>query len=449
VSERDETLRRAAATTRAKVLHEIDIDDELSVTLERAASRLASDRAAELHHDRRRVTLTLVAAATVAFAVAGIGLLNSRTDSIETRGPVSQTNTRPGTGTAATTSSPPSTTATTTTTTTTTTTLLASTTTTTPVSPAVVPSGMPAGVSYLSPPSPLSLRSLGSVPVPPITDGAFDVAIGDLGIAVSTWLYHAESGTGDPLTVIGFDGSQRSIDLGGDFGSTLAFGPGDVLYAFSSGDNPLEDFAVVTIALDGDRAGSIVASTEVSAVQYMELPRASFGHGRDGVVDRVRDVNKAVIGYVDVNGKPVEWDGPEPPLLTTIESDGPEQPLSTTITQLPADGSTERSWQLTIDASTSRASSYVGPSPAAPTNDGLNVYWTHIGPNARPDIDFGEPTMWVIAALYPDGRVQWWSLPNGWEVVASDVWGTVVGKTTGNQLELAVADFNPSPAPPP
>jgi hypothetical protein len=441
VSEMDDALRRAAATTRLHVLHEIDIDNELSVTLQRAARRLSSDGDDEPNHGRRRIVVPLAAAATLAFAVAGVGLLNSRSDSIQTSERTDQTNAPPNTGTAATTSSPPSTSITTTT--------LVTSTTTTTVSPAAVPSGMPATVSYLSPPPTLSLRSLGSVPVPPITDGAFDVAIGDLGIAVSTWLYHAESGTGNPLSVIGFDGIHRSIDLGGDFGSTLAFGPGDVLYAFSSGDNPLEDFAVVAIALDGDRAGSIVASTELSAVQYMELPRASFGHGRDGVVDRVRDVNEAVIGYVDVNGKPVDWDGPEPRLLTTIESDGPEQPLSTTITQLPADGSTERSWELTIDASTSRASSYVGPSPAAPTDDGLNVYWTHIGPNARPDIDFGEPTMWVIAALYPDGAVQWWSLPDGWEVVASDVWGTVLGKTTGNQLELAVADFNPSPAPPP
>ena len=68
-------------------------------------------------------------------------------------------------------------------------------------------------------------------------------------------------------------------------------------------------------------------------------------------------------------------------------------------------------------------------------------YVTHIGPNANPDSDFGEPTMWVVAELDPDGTATWWSLPDGWEVVASDTWGTVLGRHSGTQLELALAAF--------
>ncbi len=69
------------------------------------------------------------------------------------------------------------------------------------------------------------------------------------------------------------------------------------------------------------------------------------------------------------------------------------------------------------------------------------MYVTHIGPNASPGTDFGEPTMWVVAALNPDGTATWWSVPDGWEILASDTWGTVLGRQSGTQLELALADF--------
>lgn len=69
------------------------------------------------------------------------------------------------------------------------------------------------------------------------------------------------------------------------------------------------------------------------------------------------------------------------------------------------------------------------------------MIWTHIGPNARPDTDFGEPTMPVIAEMHRDGSVQWWSIPDGWNVVASDVWGTVLAHMTGDSIDLALADW--------
>jgi hypothetical protein len=98
-------------------------------------------------------------------------------------------------------------------------------------------------------------------------------------------------------------------------------------------------------------------------------------------------------------------------------------------------------WRLDIDPSPSRASPFIGPTPAAPSSNGDAVYWTHIGPIARPDVDFGEPTMWVIAALHDDGNVDWWSLPDGWQVVASDDWGTVLAKLENGRLQLALAQL--------
>jgi hypothetical protein len=66
---------------------------------------------------------------------------------------------------------------------------------------------------------------------------------------------------------------------------------------------------------------------------------------------------------------------------------------------------------------------------------------THIGPNIRPGVDFGERSMGVIAELRPDGSATWWSMPDGWTVVASDIWGTVLAKQDGTQLQLAMAEF--------
>jgi hypothetical protein len=60
-------------------------------------------------------------------------------------------------------------------------------------------------------------------------------------------------------------------------------------------------------------------------------------------------------------------------------------------------------------------------------------------------MDFGEQSMWVIAQLSPDGSTTWWSIPEGWRVVASDVWGTVLSKQDGEQLQLAMAEFAEAP----
>ncbi len=53
----------------------------------------------------------------------------------------------------------------------------------------------------------------------------------------------------------------------------------------------------------------------------------------------------------------------------------------------------------------------------------------------------GEPTMPVIAEMHRDGSVRWWSIPDGWTVVASDVWGTVLARITAESIDLALADW--------
>lgn len=302
--------------------------------------------------------------------------------------------------------------------------------------------GVDGGVSYLDPPPLLRLRSLGTVQVPSPESGGFEVAIGDLGLAVATWRDGDHPDTA--ITLVGFDGQQRLVDVDDALSGVLAYGPGEVAYVFDQAGSPFQDFAVAAVALDGDRVGRVVASNKVPINTYMELPRASFGHGRDGIVDRLRDVNATVLGYVDTAGQPITWTEATPSLLTTVGDDRFATQPSTDEGGLTVQSSTGRSWKLRIDAAPDRASSYVGPSPPAPSSEALSVFWTHIGPDARPDTDFGGPTMWVIAALQPNGDVRWWSVPDGWQVVASDVWGTVLARTSNNQIELSLANFSPT-----
>ena len=276
-------------------------------------------------------------------------------------------------------------------------------------------------VSYLTPPPTLPLRNIGTTQLASRGgENWIDVAVGETGVVVNqSWAGY--------VTVIGYDGEQHDVPIDGDIGP-IVYGPGEVVYGLRSGD-AIDDFAMVAVALAGDRAGTTVASSPLPIVRYTELPMGAFGHGVAGVVDRAREVNATVSEYVGVDGSPINWNGLEPALLTAADNGA------------SISDSLGHSWRLAIDASPVAAGSYVGPSPPAPSSNGDAVSWTFIGPNARPEQDFGLQTMPVIAGLHPDGSVTWWSVPEGWEVVASDVWGTVLARLTGQKLDLALASF--------
>ena len=215
---------------------------------------------------------------------------------------------------------------------------------------------------------------------------------------------------------------------------SIVLGPGDVLYGF--GDAPIidniPDARYVAIPLSGERAGSVVAEVSLSWLQYTELPPGAFGHGPDGVIDRDRDVNSTVIGYVDVDGAPVEWSGPAPPLLTFETDLGDGGRVSVVGSDL--------AWNLAIKKSPDHGGDYVGPSPPAPTSRGRVIYTDTIGPDLSPDQDFGPNQMPVVAVLEPDGSGRWIRLPDDWSVAASDMWGTVLIRTTDDSIEVALLD---------
>ena len=284
------------------------------------------------------------------------------------------------------------------------------------------PGSQGGSVSYLSPPPTLALRRLATVPFQPCCGApAADVAIGDQGVVVNqSWLGR--------MTTIGFDGETNDIPIDGEM-YLITYGPGDVVYGLRQGD-AISDFSIVAVALRGGQRGTTVASAPLGIVAYTELPDGAFGHGATGIIDRVRAVNTTVIGYVDSAGLPLTWPQADP-ILYTAEHAARSVVVS----------SSGLTWRLDIDAAPDAADTFNGPSPPAPSSDDLAALWTHIGPNARPDVDFGEPTMPVVAALHPDGSVEWWSIPDGWNIVASDVWGTVLAHIAGDSIDLALAGW--------
>ena len=419
----DDELRRRAHAARAEVESQLDVGTEL--TTRPTTTGVAS--VTPLPPRRRLVAITGSIAAVAIAVVGGVVLLRG-SDSIETSD-----------STIGETTSVPSVTPTTLpgATTTVVPTTMPGTTTTNPISTAAV--------SYLDPPPVSTLTPLGAVPAPDATTNFSQVTIGDLGVAVLTRNdADPESGRVD---VFGFDGAVRTIDDVG-VSNMIAYGPGDVMYSTVQGES-LDDFAVVAVPLSGDRVAEIVATEPANINQYLEYPPASFGHGSDGVTMRrydVGDVGDVAIGYVDVDGSPTTLDV-EPTsyrvdreLITEIPRGGFRSGLVTS-----SDGD---SWSLSVDKHPDAAETYVGPSPVSPTTDGTGVLWTHIGPDIAPEQDFGVGSQWVVAQLHPGGSVTWWSLPDGWTIGASDIWGTVAVRQAGDQLEIALVDFTSDPTAP-
>jgi hypothetical protein len=226
--------------------------------------------------------------------------------------------------------------------------------------------------------------------------------------------------------------------------SSIVSGPGGVVYGlgepvFDEGNEAVpRGFRFVAIPFVGDRTGEVVAFEEVGLIDYLELPAYFFGHGPDGVIARARVANVPIIGYVDEMGAPRgsgergEFGTPSP-LLDAERTDG-----SNGIVVSVLDSQT--SWELDVVRSPSYSTPFVGPNVVAPGSGGRVIYAERIGANISPEEDFGLNAMPVVAVLNPDGSGEWYRLPDDWDVVASDVWGTLLARTTDNAIELARLD---------
>jgi hypothetical protein len=303
-------------------------------------------------------------------------------------------------------------------------------------SPAPTPTA-PAGsltVSYTAPPPSLVLTPYASIPIPqgPETEpNVPEVAVLPDGGAVVV-----DRATGAYL--VGSNG-QRSGAIPLEATPTqIVATAGPVVYGFI----PREDLAGVSIgaiALEGPNTGRVVARGNPDSAAWIELPIGAIGNAPGGVVGRTRDPGAPLIGHVDTNGAPVAVGGLRG-ILTITESNLVTDEADPTHT-----------WQLSIERHPEAPALYTGESPPSPGANGTSVYWTSVGPAARPSEDFSPALQHVIAVLQPDGAGQWYSIPEGWSVASSDVGGTIfVRRVDAATVELARLDTSATgPAPQP
>lgn len=279
-------------------------------------------------------------------------------------------------------------------------------------------SGAPApiSVSFSEPPplvEPLPVATLDAG-----SDAAF-IGLGD-GIAVvgMPW-YRAADGVDRLLVVDLADGSVEELTV--DHVPTgLIVGPGAVVYGERLDET---DATFVAIALAGDRAGETLWSSP-SPFHAAEPFDNIFAHGPDGVIDRWND-DALVTPYLDEQGSAIPVDGPWPVVpLTGVE-----------------DGSVIRSssgaaWELAIERDPSAPASMPNGAAAGPAGSVIVSTW--IGPRIGDDADYGTPTVPVVGVLRPDGSGSWYRLPDGWSVVDSNRWGTLVARTTDTSFELGL-----------
>ncbi len=301
--------------------------------------------------------------------------------------------------------------------------------TTTPTTTTVGATASGLSVSYLDPPpvfEPVPFAAVDLSGCPPTGCFGWDVAVMDGAVVVT------DDGVQQAFVVDPITGAVRTQPIDADLFSTVA-GPGNVLYGLVQGPG-IQDFAMEAVALDGPRAGEVVAAAPVGIVAYVELPAFPFGHGPSGVVDRVRNPGAEMIGYVDENGVSITLDEATP--FYRREGD--------TVTE--TGGAT---WPLEIVRHPDAADTVNGEPAVAPTIDGAAVVQTWIGP-ADGEGDFPPPSMPVVGWLTPDGNAVWRQLADGWQLGASDIWGTVLARLTGNRLELAwlTAPDGSTPTPP-
>ena len=279
--------------------------------------------------------------------------------------------------------------------------------------------GEPIAVSYADLPPALNLVPYAVVDVPVDADGEFGTNVPQAAVLADGGVILIDERV-PTAYVVGRDGSASTVALD-VVPKFLVATPGPVVYGLEPSEGGALEF--VAISLTGDTAGQVVARQSVADPSlYLELPIGTFGSTADGVVDRVREPGAVMIGHVDAAGNPVSVDaGP----LWTINDDG-----------VVSDGSQQ--WALAIERHPNSAPQFAGESPPAPTVNGAGVVWTYLGPPIEGD-EFSQ-TMPVVAVLNPDGTGSWHTVPTGWQVVTSDIGGTVFARRVGDTVELARLD---------
>ena len=293
----------------------------------------------------------------------------------------------------------------------------------------------PLAVSYTAPPPSLVLTPYASIPIPQGSETAPNVP--EVAVLPDGGAVVVDRPTGAFL--VGSNGQRSGAIALDDTPTLIAATAGPVVYGMVAGDEGGATH-MVAVALDGPNIGKVVSSAAIAdEAMYVELPLGAFGNGPGGVVDRQRSPGALMIGHVDTNG-------------ATVMVGGLRGVLTITEDNLVTDESDpSRSWPLSIERHPEAPAPYAGESPPSPGANGTSVYWTSVGPAARPSEEFSPALQHVIAVLQPDGSGQWYSIPEGWSVASSDVGGTIFVRRVDDQtVELARLDTSASgPAPQP
>lgn len=311
---------------------------------------------------------------------------------------------------------------------------------TTPTTPADVTSTVPSAVTSsvvtptttvpaLGPDEPISVNFADPPPVvEPLraatletgSDAAF-IGLGDGIAVVGMPEYRSTDGIARLVVVDLADGSVEELAVD-RVPTGLVVGPGPVVY----GEILDESVATyVAIALAGERAGDTVWSAP-SPGHAAEPFDNILAHGPDGIVDR--------------------WNGDA--LVTRFRDErGDESSIgeSTHIVSWTEveDGAVVRSskgvsWELGIERDPTAPAAMPNVLAAGPSGSAIAATW--IGPRIGDDPDYGTPTVPVVAVLRADGSGSWYRLPDGWSVVDSNRWGTLVARSSATTFELGLLD---------
>jgi hypothetical protein len=220
-----------------------------------------------------------------------------------------------------------------------------------------------------------------------------------------------------------FNGTTRDIPLHtNSIPIDLTSGPNNLVYALLPEVQSVDATRVqlAAIPIDGENAGHVVATALVDAVLASEAPTAFLGTGPDGVIDRRS--NTQLMAWVP-NLFDGTWHTPEPQYTV----DGQHVVL----------GDNAMDWTLSITRDPRSPEPTGLGSPVLPGADDNAIYQTSIGPAADPTSVQPTGTVPVIGLLHLNGSVTWVRVPDGWQVTASDVSGTVLARRVGNTIELA------------
>ena len=308
------------------------------------------------------------------------------------------------------------------------------------------------GVDALDPPRLVEPVPYFTLPLEPNADGnRIEFAVGADHVVVN----QPDSGT---ITIVGPGETgitARTVAVEEDLASIVS-GPGSVIYGFGdlvfeAGDQSVpRGRRFVTIPFLGENQGKIVAVDEVDLNAYLEIPPYFFGHGPDGIISRGRD-GATLVGYVDEEGQPRDsGESAENGMPFPVFGFGPDVADQGVVDDdvITLQG-TDVSWRLDITRDPEWGGfPFVGLNVVAPGVQRA-IYVDRIGADTTGQ-DFGVNAMPVVALLDYDGSGEWIRLPEDWDVVASDVWGTLLTRVTNDSIELAsLDDLVPPTGPPP